>query len=47
MIRACLVALLLVPSLAAADRVTVKGDVLEGTVKSIAGTRSPRCSGSR
>ena len=37
MIRALLVALLLVPSLAAADRVTVKGAVLEGTVKSISG----------
>ena len=33
--RPCLVLLLLVPSLAAADRVTVKGTVLEGTVKSI------------
>ena len=33
--RLCLVAFLLVPSLAAADRVTVKGTVLEGTVKSI------------
>src|SRR5574339_243047 len=33
--RLCLVALLLVPSLASADRVTVKGTVLEGTVKSI------------
>jgi len=36
-IRPLLVALLLVPSLAAADRVTVKGAVLEGTVKSISG----------
>jgi hypothetical protein len=36
-IRALLIALLLVPSLAAADRVTVKGAVLEGTVKSISG----------
>lgn len=33
--RLCLALLLLVPSLAAADRVTVKGTVLEGTVKSI------------
>ena len=33
--RPCLALLLLVPSLAAADRVTVKGTVLEGTVKSI------------
>ena len=37
MIRFLIVALLLVPSLAAADRVTVKGAVLEGTVKSISG----------
>jgi hypothetical protein len=36
-IRVLFVALLLVPSLAAADRVTVKGAVLEGTVKSISG----------
>ena len=37
MIRLFAAALLLVPSLAAADRVTVKGAVLEGTVKSISG----------
>ena len=37
MIRILLIAVLLVPSLAAADRVTVKGTVLEGTVKSISG----------
>jgi putative salt-induced outer membrane protein YdiY len=36
MIRLLVAALLLLPSLAAADRVTVKGAVLEGKVKSIA-----------
>jgi len=35
--RVCFLALLLTPSLAAADRVTVKGTVLEGTVKSVSG----------
>jgi putative salt-induced outer membrane protein YdiY len=38
-IRVFLISLLLVPSLAAADRVTVKGTVLEGTVKSISGKK--------
>jgi putative salt-induced outer membrane protein YdiY len=37
MIRFVIAALLLVPSIAGADRVTVKGAVLEGTVKSISG----------
>jgi putative salt-induced outer membrane protein YdiY len=37
--RFCLALLLLVPSLAAADRVTVKGTVLEGTVKSISAAK--------
>jgi hypothetical protein len=37
MIRLLVAALLLVPSLAAADRVSVKGAVLEGKVKSISG----------
>lgn len=37
MIRALVVLLLLLPSLAAADRVTVKGTVLEGKVTSVSG----------